>query len=177
VEEAWRIVDPVLKAGTPVFEYEPKTWGPAEAGRSRLRAAGRTPWSPPDIRMNIQIFTDADAVAKMAAKFIAGEARAAVAARGRFIMAVSRRSHAVADARDLAGEAVPWAGVQVMQVDERIAPAGDSDAISRACARACCRTRPCGPTNLRHAVEEKDLDAAARSYADLLEQIAGSPRC
>jgi glucose-6-phosphate 1-dehydrogenase len=28
VEEAWRIVDPVLKAGTPVYEYEPKTWGP-----------------------------------------------------------------------------------------------------------------------------------------------------
>jgi glucose-6-phosphate 1-dehydrogenase len=33
VEEAWRIVDPVLKAGTPVFEYEPKTWGPAEVER------------------------------------------------------------------------------------------------------------------------------------------------
>ena len=31
VEEAWRIVDPVLKAGTPVFEYEPQTWGPTEA--------------------------------------------------------------------------------------------------------------------------------------------------
>jgi glucose-6-phosphate 1-dehydrogenase len=31
VEEAWRIVDPVLKAGTPAFEYEPKTWGPKEA--------------------------------------------------------------------------------------------------------------------------------------------------
>lgn len=31
VEEAWRIVDPVLKAGTPVYEYEPKTWGPPEA--------------------------------------------------------------------------------------------------------------------------------------------------
>lgn len=30
VEEAWRIVDPVLKAGTPVFEYEPHTWGPTE---------------------------------------------------------------------------------------------------------------------------------------------------
>ena len=30
VEEAWRIVDPVLKAGTPVYEYEPGTWGPAE---------------------------------------------------------------------------------------------------------------------------------------------------
>ena len=31
VEEAWRIVDPVLKASTPVFEYKPGTWGPTEA--------------------------------------------------------------------------------------------------------------------------------------------------
>jgi glucose-6-phosphate 1-dehydrogenase len=30
VEEAWRIVDPVLKAGTPVYDYEPGTWGPGE---------------------------------------------------------------------------------------------------------------------------------------------------
>jgi glucose-6-phosphate 1-dehydrogenase len=29
VEEAWRIVDPVLKANTPVYEYELNTWGPA----------------------------------------------------------------------------------------------------------------------------------------------------
>jgi glucose-6-phosphate 1-dehydrogenase len=33
VEEAWRIVDPVLKAGTPVYEYEPNSWGPAEVDR------------------------------------------------------------------------------------------------------------------------------------------------
>jgi glucose-6-phosphate 1-dehydrogenase len=31
VEEAWRIVDPVLKAGTPLYEYEKGTWGPDEA--------------------------------------------------------------------------------------------------------------------------------------------------
>jgi glucose-6-phosphate 1-dehydrogenase len=31
VEEAWRIVDPVVKADTPVYEYEPGTWGPSEA--------------------------------------------------------------------------------------------------------------------------------------------------
>jgi glucose-6-phosphate 1-dehydrogenase len=30
VEEAWRIVDPVLKAATPVFEYEQGSWGPGE---------------------------------------------------------------------------------------------------------------------------------------------------
>lgn len=33
VEEAWRIVDPLLKAGTPIFEYEPGTWGPPEVER------------------------------------------------------------------------------------------------------------------------------------------------
>jgi glucose-6-phosphate 1-dehydrogenase len=30
VEEAWRIVDPVLKAGTPLYGYEPRSWGPRE---------------------------------------------------------------------------------------------------------------------------------------------------
>ena len=30
VEEAWRIVDPVLKADTPVCQYEANTWGPKE---------------------------------------------------------------------------------------------------------------------------------------------------
>ena len=33
VEEAWRIVDPVVHAGTQVFEYEPNTWGPTEVER------------------------------------------------------------------------------------------------------------------------------------------------
>lgn len=33
VEEAWRIVDPVLKTGTSIYEYEPNTWGPKEVER------------------------------------------------------------------------------------------------------------------------------------------------
>ena len=33
VEEAWRIVDPALKAETPVYEYEKGTWGPSEVDR------------------------------------------------------------------------------------------------------------------------------------------------
>src|SRR5256885_6054745 len=33
VEEAWRIVDPVLAADTPVYTYDPGQWGPAEAQR------------------------------------------------------------------------------------------------------------------------------------------------
>lgn len=34
VEEAWRIVDPVLKADIPVHEYEPHTWGPAAVSQT-----------------------------------------------------------------------------------------------------------------------------------------------
>ena len=32
IEEAWRIVDPVVQAGTPLYDYEPGTWGPKEVG-------------------------------------------------------------------------------------------------------------------------------------------------
>jgi glucose-6-phosphate 1-dehydrogenase len=47
VEEAWRIVDPVLKAGTPVYEYEPGTWGPKEVG-SRVSPPGG--WQSPTVK-------------------------------------------------------------------------------------------------------------------------------
>ena len=40
VEEAWRIVDPVLKADTPVSVYEPGTWGPPEAGEDIAPCCG-----------------------------------------------------------------------------------------------------------------------------------------
>jgi glucose-6-phosphate 1-dehydrogenase len=33
VETQWRIVDSVLGNATPCHEYEPNTWGPAEANR------------------------------------------------------------------------------------------------------------------------------------------------
>ena len=44
VEEAWRIVDPVLKQTTPVFEYASGTWGPAEVGASMVPHGG---WQDP----------------------------------------------------------------------------------------------------------------------------------
>jgi len=47
VEEAWRIVDPVLKAETPVYEYEPGTWGPKEVD-SRISPPGG--WQNPMAR-------------------------------------------------------------------------------------------------------------------------------
>jgi glucose-6-phosphate 1-dehydrogenase len=47
VEEAWRIVDPVLKERTPVFPYEPGTWGPREVDASVTPPGG---WQNPTVR-------------------------------------------------------------------------------------------------------------------------------
>ena len=77
--------------------------------------------------MNVEILIDADAVARKAAEIIAAEARAAVNARGRFILAVSGGHTPWQMLRALATEDVPWNDVHVVQVDERVAPAGDPD--------------------------------------------------
>jgi glucose-6-phosphate 1-dehydrogenase len=44
VEEAWRIIDPVADLTAPVSEYEPGTWGPAEAQTSVVPPGG---WENP----------------------------------------------------------------------------------------------------------------------------------
>jgi glucose-6-phosphate 1-dehydrogenase len=48
VEEAWRIVDPVLKAATPVYEYEPGTWGPKEVDSAVVPPGG---WQNPTVKL------------------------------------------------------------------------------------------------------------------------------
>jgi glucose-6-phosphate 1-dehydrogenase len=46
VEEAWRIVDPALKARTPVYAYAPGTWGPNEVDEKVSPAGG---WQNPTV--------------------------------------------------------------------------------------------------------------------------------
>jgi glucose-6-phosphate 1-dehydrogenase len=46
VEEAWRIVDPVLQSGTPLHEYEPNSWGPSEAYQQVSPPGG---WQDPTV--------------------------------------------------------------------------------------------------------------------------------
>ncbi len=126
--------------------------------------------------MKIQVSANASTVAREAARFIAAEARVAVAARGRFIMAISGGRTPWQMLRDLAGEDVPWLDVHLVQVDERIAPDGDA-------GRNLTHLRECLPSNAPlppsqlHAmpVGESDLEAAAESYTSTLRQIAGSP--
>src|SRR5262245_48650604 len=77
--------------------------------------------------MRVEIYSAADEVAEKAAALVAKEARDAVTARGSFVMAVSGGHTPWNMLRFLAVEDVPWDGVHVVQVDERVAPAGDAD--------------------------------------------------
>ena len=43
VEEAWRIVEPVLKRNTPIYRYAPNTWGPDEVERVSPRGGWHNP--------------------------------------------------------------------------------------------------------------------------------------
>lgn len=126
--------------------------------------------------MDIEILSDPAAVAQKAAKIIAAEARAAVAARGRFVVAVSGGRTPWQMLRALAGEDVPWSAVHVVQVDERIAPAGDPDRNLTHLRETLLERAPLPPEQI-HAmpVEEADLEAGARSYAGILDRIAGTP--
>lgn len=126
--------------------------------------------------MKIEVFPDTDAVAVAAAKIIAAEARADVAARGRFVFAVSGGRTPWQMLRALANEPMPWPGVQIFQVDERIAPAGDADRNLTHLRESLLSHAPLREEQI-HAmlVNESDLEAAAASYANLLQQAAGSP--
>ena len=126
--------------------------------------------------MNIEVLPDADAVARRAAEFVAAEVRAAVAARGRCVIAVSGGKTPWEMLKLLAGEKVPWPQLHVVQVDERVAPPGDPDRNLTHLRESLLSHAPLPPEQIRAMpVENPDLDAAAAQYAQVLRQIAGSP--
>jgi len=126
--------------------------------------------------MKIEALADADSVARAGAALTAEEARAAVAARGRFIVAFSGGHTPWQMLRALADEQMPWAGVHIVQVDERVAPAGDPDRNLTHLRESLLARCPLRPEQV-HAmpVESADLEAAGERYALTLRQIAGSP--
>jgi len=126
--------------------------------------------------MRIQALADADSVARAGAAFTAAEARAAVDARGRFVVAVSGGRTPWTMLRALADEDVPWAKVHIVQVDERVAPEGDPDRNLTHLRESLLAHCPI-PVEQIHAmpVESAELEAACAQYARTLERIAGAP--
>jgi 6-phosphogluconolactonase len=115
-------------------------------------------------------------VAQRAAEIIAEEARKAIAARGRFVIAVSGGHTPWVMLRTLASADVPWPAIHIVQVDERIAPAGHPDRNLTHLRESLLDHAPLASEQI-HAmpVESIDLDAGAAKYAETLRQIAGSP--
>lgn len=121
------------------------------------------------------MLSDAEAAAKKGAVVIAQEARAAVAARGRFLLAVSGGKTSRIMLNALATEEIPWKYVHVAQVDERVAPLGHPERNLTHLRETLLGDTLLSPKQI-HAmpVEAPDLEAAARRYATILEGIAGS---
>ncbi|MBL9122801.1 MAG: 6-phosphogluconolactonase [Planctomycetaceae bacterium] len=126
--------------------------------------------------MEIEVFANADAVAQAGARFIAAAAPAALAARGRFLLAVSGGQTPWQMLRALAEEPLPWSAIHLFQVDERVAPSGDTDRNLTHLAE-CLAGSPAASRIHLHPmpVEAGDLDGAAREYALDLARIAGAP--
>jgi 6-phosphogluconolactonase len=126
--------------------------------------------------MEIQVLEDPAAVAAEAARVIAEEGRASVAARGRFCLAVSGGQTPWQMLRVLARDELPWNSVYVAQVDERVAPAGHSDRNLTHLRESLLERVPLRPEQVcAMPVESPDLEAAARHYALMLQRIAGAP--
>jgi len=126
--------------------------------------------------MKIEVYTDADAVALAGAKVIAEEARDAVASRGKFVMAVSGGKTPWVMLRDLAQEDVPWKGVHIVQVDERVAPEGDPDRNLTHLRESLLEHAPLRAEQIyAMPVQSEDLEAVGARYAQTLRTIAGSP--
>jgi 6-phosphogluconolactonase len=126
--------------------------------------------------MELEVLANPGAVARKAAALIAAEARAAVAARGRFSVAVSGGQTPWEMLRLLAQEEVPWEGVHVFQVDERVAPAGHPDRNLTHLRESLLAHASLHPQQL-HAmpVEENDLATAAARYARTIRDFAAEP--
>jgi len=126
--------------------------------------------------MEIEVFADADSVAREAAKLIAAEARAAIAARGAFVMAVSGGHTPWIMLRNLAQEDMPWNAVHVVQVDERVAPEGDPDRNLTHLRESLLQHASLRPDHIYPMpVDSANLEAACVRYARTLQEIAGSP--
>ncbi len=113
----------------------------------------------------LQVVSDAAAVAQVGANLVAEQARQAVSERGAFHFAVSGGHTPWAMFAALASETVPWEKVVVYQVDERVAPLDDPDRnlhhLEEALGSAPAQVRAM-------PVDAEDLERAAATYAAAL---------
>lgn len=126
--------------------------------------------------MRIEILDDAEAACRHAAELIAAAARSAVAARGRFVLALSGGATPRPMYRALGREELPWPAVEIVQIDERVAPADNPDRNLLHIKENLLSTAPLRPEQIHGMpVELPDLNVAAAEYTRTLQELCGSP--
>jgi 6-phosphogluconolactonase len=125
--------------------------------------------------MKIEIFPDVSATAHAAATFLAAECRAAVTARGRFVVALSGGTTPWLMLRVLTREDIPWDAVHVFQADERVAAAGTADR-NLTHLLDTLSDGPLKPEQIHPMpVDYRSLEEAAQRYEQMITAIAGTP--
>ena len=134
---------------------------------------GHAPGSEESVRIEI---VPSGRLGARGAELVARTLRDAVAARGRATVAFSGGSTPRPLLVALAGGDVPWSRVDVLQVDERVAPQGH-EARNLTALRSCLLDHVPLPPDRLHAmpVDAADLEAAAADYARTLRDLAGRP--
>jgi 6-phosphogluconolactonase len=126
--------------------------------------------------VRVQVQPDAPAAARAAAAFLAAELRAAAGARREVAVAVSGGRTPWLMLEALAAGDVPWSALHVLQVDERVAPAGDPDRNATHLRQGLLTRAPLAAERLHlMPVEQEDLAAGAAAYAETLAGAAGRP--
>jgi 6-phosphogluconolactonase len=126
--------------------------------------------------MIIHVFADVEAVAREAANFIAGIARQDILARGRFVMAVSGGRTPWQMLCALGQEDIPWKDVHIVQVDERLAPAGHPERNLTLLHESLLENTRVIPEQIyAMPVGNLDPEIMAENYALTLQRIAGNP--
>lgn len=130
----------------------------------------------PALFPGIEVHADAAALARAAADHIAERAAQAIAQRGQFLLALSGGQTPQAMLRALAETDIDWRRVQLLQVDERLAPPGSvarnltqlNDSLLAHIPIPAAQVHPL-------PVDADDLPAAMAGRETLLRQLAGEP--
>ena len=126
--------------------------------------------------MKIEVFSDAAEVALAAARYLASVSRDAVAAQGKFVVALSGGNTPWLMLNALAQEHVPWTATHLLQVDERVVPAGNPNRNLTHLRQILLERTPLRPEQIQDMpVDHRDLEAAAEQYAQTVADFAGIP--
>jgi 6-phosphogluconolactonase len=127
------------------------------------------------LKHDVRVYPDAEAMAGAAALYFVERAADAIAARGRFRVALSGGSTPKGAYAELASKElrtrVQWSSVDVLWGDERCVPPDHPDSNYRMANEALLSSVPIPPANVHRMPEGPSPEQAAERYATVLREV------